>query len=97
MIALDSGRTVVPEASIPVPVKPKLTAAEVKDLKAQFSTNYPGELLTPGTTRSLPFLSYVKECVDTKTSDPFFLMEKWPWRTFRKLKWTQTLLWRLPC
>ena len=67
MIALDSGRTVAPDASVPVPVKPKLSAAEVKELKAQFAANYPGELLTPSTTPSLPFISYVKECVDTKT------------------------------
>ena len=42
-------------------------AAEVKEMKQQFCQNYPGELLTPSTTPSLPFSAYVKEAVDTKT------------------------------
>ena len=67
VIAFDSGRPSSSEAPASLPQRRGLTAPEVKDMKQQFCVNYPGELLTPATTPSVPFLAYVKEAVDTKT------------------------------
>ena len=56
-----------PQIQRQLPTRSRLTAAEAKELKDQFMTNYPGELLTPSTTPSLAFLSYIKKAVNTKT------------------------------
>lgn len=44
-----------------------MTSSEYKELKDQFLTNYPGELLTSSNTPSLAFLCFVKDAVESKT------------------------------
>eukprot|EP00435_Cladocopium_sp_Y103_P020414 s4625_g5.t1 len=66
-MAFDSGRASAPDVAPVAPVKTRLSASEAKELKDQFNLNYPGELLTPASTPSLAFLSFIKEAVDSKT------------------------------
>ena len=55
--------------------KPKLTAAEVTELREKFEANYPGELICDQTMPSLTFLSAVKEMKD---SDVY---KRVPWKS----------------
>ena len=58
-----------------IATKPKLTIAEVTELREKFEANYPGELVCDQTMPSLTFLSAVKEMKD---SDVY----KWiPWKS----------------
>ena len=55
--------------------KPKLTVAEVTELREKFEANYPGELVCDETMPSLTFLSVVKEMKDAD-------VYKWiPWKS----------------
>ena len=66
-LSMVAGRASFPEPPVlPLP-RAKMTSSEYKELKDQFLTNYPGELLTPSNTPSLAFLSFVKDAVDSKT------------------------------
>lgn len=71
-----SGERLTGGTSVPQPVsKPKLTVAEVTELREKFEANYPGELICDQTMPSLTFLSVVK---DMKDSDVY----KWiPWKS----------------
>ena len=62
-VALEAGRSSTPEAPVAPQPRTRLSAAEAKELKDQFCDNYAGELLTPATTPSLAFLSFVKEAL----------------------------------
>ena len=55
--------------------KPKLTAAEVTELREKFEANYPGELICDETMPSITFFSAVKEMKDSE-------VYKWiPWKS----------------
>eukprot|EP00435_Cladocopium_sp_Y103_P061362 s777_g23.t1 len=66
-MAMDTGRSSAPEVIAAAPSKSRLSASEAKELKDQFSINYPGELLTPASTPSLAFLSFIQDAVESKT------------------------------
>ncbi len=65
-------------AGVPAPQsasKPKLTAAEVTELREKFEANYPGELICDETMPSITFFSAVKEMKDSE-------VYKWiPWKS----------------
>ena len=51
----------------PVATRTKLSSADVKTMRAEFSQNYPGELLTPSAMPSILFLCLLKEAIETNT------------------------------
>jgi len=62
------------EPQIAVPVKPKLSLAEYKELKLKFADHFPGELLTPESTPSFMFVAALKDQFETGT---------WNWTPWR--------------
>ena len=62
------------EPQIAVPVKPKLSLAEYKELKLKFTDHFPGELLTPESTPSFIFVAALKDQFETGT---------WNWTPWR--------------